>query len=153
MEAVYDLFLERIAAGRGVGVDAIAPSAEGRLFGGVAAKERGLVDELGGLEEAVKRALELAKLPKDAPIEVEQEEGGLLDLLTGGGAGGEGRAAAPEEAGAEALAKRARQVAADTIVPSWLDAAPELGVFLGSVGPLLSGERTLAALPFVVIVQ
>ena len=152
MEAAYDLFLARIAEGRGVGVDAIAPSAEGRLFGGAAAKERGLVDELGGLEDAVTRALELAKLPKDAPVEIEQDEGGLLDMLTGGDAGGEGRATRGGP-GAEALAERARRVAADAIVPSWLDAAPELGVFIGSMGSLLSGERTLAALPFVVSVQ
>jgi len=154
MEAVYDLFLKRIAAGRGVAVEAVAPSAEGRLFGGVAAKERGLVDELGGLEDAVKRALELAKLPEDAPVELEQGEGGLLDLLAGASDNdAEGRAAAPERASAEALAERARRAAAGALVPAWLSTAPELGAFMGSVGPLLSGERTLAALPFVVIVQ
>jgi protease-4 len=152
MEAVYDLFLERIAAGRGMGVDAIAPAAEGRLFAGVAAKERGLVDELGGLEDALKRALDLAQLPGDAPIEIEQESGGLFDLLVGGDAGEQGKAA-PERAGAEALAEQARRAAAEALLPPWLGAAPELRAFIGSVGPLLSGERALAALPFVVIVQ
>ncbi len=152
MEAVYGLFLRRIAAGRGVGVEAIAPSAEGRIFGGVEAKDRGLVDELGGLEDAVKRALELAKLPPDAPVELEQEEGGLLDLLAGGDPDGEGKVA-PERVGAAALADEVRRAAAGALVPAWLGASPELGAFVGSMEPLLAGERTLAALPFVMIVQ
>jgi protease-4 len=139
MESVYSLFLKRIAAGRGVGVEAIAPSAEGRIFGGAEAKERGLVDELGGLEDAVKRALELAKLPADTPVELEQEEGGLLDLLAGGGSGGEGKIA-PERLGAAVLADEARRAVAGALVPTWLGASPELGAFVGSMGPLLAGE-------------
>ena len=39
--AVYDLFLSRIAEGRGVPVDKVAPSAEGRIFSGQEAKDRG----------------------------------------------------------------------------------------------------------------
>lgn len=149
MQAIYDLFLQRIATGRGTTVEAVAPSAEGRLFGGVEAKQRGLVDEIGGLEDAVKLALELAKLPGDAPVEIEQESGGLLELLAGdgdeAGAGGRGRG--------EALEARARKVAAAALVPEWLGVGPEVGTFVGSVAPLLHGERALAALPFVVIVQ
>lgn len=151
MQAIYDLFLQRIATGRGVAVEAIAPSAEGRLFSGQEAKQRGLVDEMGGLDDAVKLALELAKLPEDAPVDIEQEEDGLLELL----AAAEQDEAAAEggRGGAEALEQRARQAAAAALTPAWLGAAPEVGTFLGSVAPLLSGERALAALPFAVVVQ
>jgi len=149
MQAIYDLFLQRIATGRGTTVEAVAPSAEGRLFGGQEAKERGLVDEIGGLEDAVKLAVTLAKLPEDVPVEVEQEAGGLLELLAGDGddAGGEGRGPG------EAMEARARRTAAAALVPEWLGVGPEVGTFLGSVAPLLAGERALAALPFVVIVH
>jgi protease-4 len=68
MEAVYDLFLKRITAGRNLPLETIAPSAEGRIFGGVEAAGRSLVDELGGLERAIALARELAELPTDAPV-------------------------------------------------------------------------------------
>ncbi len=81
MTAIYDLFVRRIAEGRGTTVEAVAPSAEGRIFGGVEAKERGLVDVLGGLSEAIDLALQLAKLPADTPVEVVEDEPGLLEML------------------------------------------------------------------------
>jgi protease IV len=153
MEAVYDLFLKRIAAGRSMAVDAIAPSAEGRVFGGLEAKQRGLVDEIGGLAEALKLARELAKMPADAPVELEEDDGGLLDLLAPGDGAGESRAAAAERSGGEVLAERARQAMAGAVVPEWLGIAPELGTFVGSMAPLLAGERALAALPFALTVR
>jgi protease-4 len=149
MQAVYDLFLQRVSAGRGMAVEAIAPSAEGRLFGGAEAKQRGLVDELGGLGDAVKLALELAKLPEDAPVAIEQDDGGLLELLAPGEAEESGAAAGTP---AEALEAHAGRAAA-ALVPAWLGVTAEVGAFAGSVAPLLSGERTLAALPFALVVK
>jgi protease-4 len=145
MTAIYDLFLKRIGEGRGVPVDKIAPSAEGRLFGGVLAKERGLIDELGGLEDAIRLAGELAKLPKDAPVDVIGETPGLLELLEGDGD-------SAEAARAELAAAAARD-AAHALAPAWANAAPELGAFLGSAAPLLQGEKTLTALPFVLMIR
>jgi protease IV len=153
MEAVYGLFLKRIAAGRNMPVEAIAPSAEGRIFGGVEAKQRGLVDELGGLEQAVKLARELAKLPGDVAIEIEQEDGGLLELLAPGDAAGESSAAAAESPGSAALTERARQAMVGSVLPEWLGVAPELGTFIGTLAPLLAGERVLAAPPFAVMLR
>jgi protease-4 len=60
MTAVYDLFLSRVAEGRGSTVDKIAPFAEGRIFSGVQAREHGLIDELGGLSAAIAKARELS---------------------------------------------------------------------------------------------
>src|SRR6185437_5758479 len=81
MKAVYDLFLRRVAEGRGTTVDAIAPAAEGRIFGGVEAKEHGLVDDVGGLSDAIDLAIKLAGLPKDTPVEIVDEPSGLLEML------------------------------------------------------------------------
>ncbi len=56
VEETYDLFLERVSAGRGMSVDAVNTVAQGRVWTGVQALEVGLVDELGGLREAMNRA-------------------------------------------------------------------------------------------------
>ena len=151
MQAVYDLFLQRISTGRGAPVESIAPSAEGRLFGGQEAKERGLVDELGGLDDAVKLAVALAKLPEDVPVDIEQDDAGLLELLAG--AEQEAGGADESRARAEALEARARRAAAAALTPEWLGVAPEVGTFVGSIAPLLAGERALAVPPFVVVVR
>lgn len=52
----YGLFLERVAEGRSLSVEAVDEIAQGRVWTGRQALERGLVDELGGLHEAVARA-------------------------------------------------------------------------------------------------
>jgi protease-4 len=64
----YRLFLERVAAGRGRAVEEIEAVAGGRVWTGRQALERGLVDELGGLQDAVTAARRLAALPPDAPL-------------------------------------------------------------------------------------
>ncbi|WP_437998247.1 S49 family peptidase [Sorangium sp. So ce185] len=150
MEAVYDLFLKRITAGRNLPLETIAPSAEGRIFGGVEAQERSLVDELGGLERAIALARELAELPEDAPVEIEQDDGGLLELLAAGDETGEDAARAPDRA---ALKKRAREAMAGALLPEWLGVAPEIGTFAASMAPLLAGERALTVLPFAVTLR
>ncbi|WP_437334756.1 S49 family peptidase [Sorangium sp. So ce394] len=150
MEAVYDLFLKRITAGRNLPLETIAPSAEGRIFGGVEAQERSLVDELGGLERAIGLARELAELPEDAPVEIEQDDGGLLELLAAGDETGEDAARAPDRA---ALKERAREAMAGALLPEWLGVAPEIGTFAASMAPLLAGERALTVLPFAVTLR
>lgn len=56
----YDLFLKRCAAGRMMSVADIDKIAQGRVWTGTMAKEIGLVDEIGGLDDAVDKAVELA---------------------------------------------------------------------------------------------
>lgn len=64
----YDLFLTRCADGRGMPKDSLAKYAEGRVWTGNQAKEIGLVDELGGVEDAIKIAAELANLGKSYAV-------------------------------------------------------------------------------------
>jgi protease-4 len=68
IDAVYDDFVGKVAAGRRRPVGEIEPIARGRVWTGMDALERGLVDELGGLRDAVRIARERAGLPKDAPV-------------------------------------------------------------------------------------
>ena len=50
----YDLFISRVAQGRGMEDSAVRRIAEGRVWAGSTAQQIGLVDEMGGLADAVK---------------------------------------------------------------------------------------------------
>lgn len=67
LERTYDRFLRVVAAGRRRPVEAIAPHAEGRVWTGRQALERGLVDRLGGLDDGLARARVLAGMEPDTP--------------------------------------------------------------------------------------
>ena len=58
----YELFVMRCAEGRKMMPEAIKAIAEGRVWTGKMAKDLGLVDELGGLDEAIAKAKELAEI-------------------------------------------------------------------------------------------
>ncbi len=62
VRALYQEFLERVAAGRGVSTEAVDRLGQGRVWLGESALAHGLVDELGGLYAAVKRAKQEAGL-------------------------------------------------------------------------------------------
>ena len=59
----YELFLSHVAQGRGKTRDAVNAVAQGRVWTGADAKAQGLVDALGGYDDAVQSAAGLAKLP------------------------------------------------------------------------------------------
>jgi protease-4 len=81
MNQTYEAFLAHVASGRGMQRDAVHEIAQGRVWTGVAAKERGLVDELGGLEQAIATATELGKIGADVDLEVYPGEPTIKDLL------------------------------------------------------------------------
>ncbi len=58
----YETFTKRCADGRNMSQDSIKVIGEGRVWDAVTAKEIGLVDELGGLDDAVKWVAKQAKL-------------------------------------------------------------------------------------------
>ncbi len=60
LDAVYDDFTHKAAAGRGMPYERLEPLARGRVWTGDDARRRGLVDTLGGLDEAVARAAQRA---------------------------------------------------------------------------------------------
>ncbi len=62
VERVYTTFLQRVADGRNMTIDAVDLVAQGRVWTGKEAQEIGLVDKLGGLEDALDGAAELAGL-------------------------------------------------------------------------------------------
>ncbi|MBO1348971.1 MAG: signal peptide peptidase SppA [Hormoscilla sp. GUM202] len=62
VDRVYQLFLDKVAEGRNLPQQKVAEIAQGRVWSGLAAKNIGLVDEIGGLEAAIAFAAEKAEL-------------------------------------------------------------------------------------------
>lgn len=62
VDEIYIDFLERVSEGRGMSVDAVNQIARGRVWTGVDALRVGLVDELGGLNDAINYAAKLANV-------------------------------------------------------------------------------------------
>jgi protease-4 len=77
-DRVYDLFVRRVADGRGLSEDSVRALGGGRVYTGQRAREVGLVDVLGGLDRAVAVAAEMAgleaggfqtlRLPRERPL-------------------------------------------------------------------------------------
>ncbi|MEV7009849.1 signal peptide peptidase SppA [Streptosporangium sp. NPDC051022] len=68
LDRVYDDFVSKVAEGRGLPRERAHELAKGRVWTGADAYAGGLVDELGGLEDALALAREKAGLPADAPV-------------------------------------------------------------------------------------
>ena len=64
VDHIYRRFLETVGKGRGMSNEAVDAIAQGRIWTGAQALELGLIDALGGLEDAIALAAELAGLPK-----------------------------------------------------------------------------------------
>ena len=67
LDHVYNDFTNKVASGRNLTQEDVHAIAKGRVWTGADAAERGLVDTLGGLRDAVRIARERAGLPADAP--------------------------------------------------------------------------------------
>jgi len=65
----YDDFVPRVAKGRGRDAEYIDSIAQGRVWMGSQGKEKGLVDEFGGLDKAIEVAKGLANIPAEKGIE------------------------------------------------------------------------------------
>ncbi|OFV79432.1 MAG: hypothetical protein A2Y78_09385 [Acidobacteria bacterium RBG_13_68_16] len=70
LDRIYDRFLQNVSASRNMSRDAVDAIGRGRVFTGEQAKERGLVDAVGGFDAALVAARELAGLKPDAPVEL-----------------------------------------------------------------------------------
>lgn len=63
VDVIYDGFLDRVASGRNLDRDVVHEMAQGRVWSGTAALELGLVDQLGGLQDAITLAAEACNAP------------------------------------------------------------------------------------------
>lgn len=84
----YRDFIPKVAKGRNKDVQFIDSVGQGRVWTGAQAKDRGLVDEFGGLDKAVDVAKQLAKIPAEKGVErviFPYPTTFLQELLSGGG--------------------------------------------------------------------
>lgn len=100
-DLLYSDFVERVAEGRDLTIEAVDVVARGRIWTGADALERGLVDELGGFRTAVRRAKVLAGLNEDTEVRLVSYPGSsLLDLVRPRASSQPAAASLPEAVGA-----------------------------------------------------
>lgn len=85
ISSTYDLFRDRVAKGRGLTVERVHELGRGHVYTGMDAKELGLVDQLGGLHEALALVRKKASVPKriDLAVRVFPSRLTLVDLVLG----------------------------------------------------------------------
>jgi len=81
VEDGYDVFISRVAEGRNMSKEAVMEVASGRVWSGLQAKEIGLVDVLGGLEDAIKIAAAKAGVEDDYRVLYFPEQKTMLEKL------------------------------------------------------------------------
>lgn len=135
MQSVYDLFVSRVAEGRKLPRERVEEIAQGRIWSGKQGFDRGLVDQLGGVTDAIRQARKMAGLGEDSPVTVEGDQDSLLEMLLVG-----------EDANEEQVKQALAAYQARSLVIRELP--PALRSYASALGPLASGERFVAALPF-----
>ena len=137
MQSIYDLFIARVAHGRHMEVEKVRASAEGHIWSGDQGLERGLIDELGGLSEAIAAARKAGSLDADAPVSVEGARESLLDSLL------------ISDDASDADAAQALQRLSNAPSTRLLAQLPaELRPVLSGFAPLAEHEHVTAALPY-----
>lgn len=81
VERGYETFIDRCAQGRDMTPEAVNAVGQGRVWTGEQALERGLVDELGGIETAVRTAASLADLSDYSVLEVSGSKDFFKDFI------------------------------------------------------------------------
>jgi protease-4 len=81
VEQGYDLFTTRCAEGRGMTQEQIDAIGQGRVWTGTMALERGLVDVLGGLDDAIDIAVNKAGIEKYTLKNYPVQEGGIMSMF------------------------------------------------------------------------
>jgi protease-4 len=64
----YRIFIEKVAAGRGMETEKVEAVAQGRILSGTRALEAGLIDSIGSLSDALRLAQKLAGIPEDKAV-------------------------------------------------------------------------------------
>ena len=70
LHETYDEFTKGVAAGRKMSVEAVDKVGKGRVWSGAQAKDLGLVDELGGTDQAIEVAKRLAHIPASDSVRI-----------------------------------------------------------------------------------
>lgn len=74
IERVYETFIGHVADGRNMPVDLVDDLGQGRVWSGAEARQNGLIDEFGGLDDAIEKAAEMADLETYRIIELPERK-------------------------------------------------------------------------------
>lgn len=83
LDNVHEQFIKAVAEGRRMHVDDVRKIADGRIFTGEQALKKGLIDELGNLEDAINIAAKLAGIKGEPAIVSKKGRFSIIDLLRG----------------------------------------------------------------------
>lgn len=81
VENIYTVFVNRVATGRKMTFEQVDAIAQGRVWTGTEALQNGLVDQLGGLDVALKEAAKLAKIKKYKTVNYPEFEKTFMEFL------------------------------------------------------------------------
>ena len=82
VEKVYDTFTKRVANGRKMEQANVDSIGQGRVWSGVEAKRIGLVDEFGGLNDAIAAAAKMAHIEKYRTVELPKMKDPFKEILS-----------------------------------------------------------------------
>jgi protease IV len=82
IEKIYSDFVSKVALGRKMSFESVDSIGQGRVWSGTRAKDNGLVDEIGGLNDAIRGAAELANVEKYSIKELPAIEDTYTRLLS-----------------------------------------------------------------------
>ncbi len=105
IDATYEDFLDKVSTSRKKPVSDIETVAQGRVWLGDQAKQRGLVDDLGGIDSAIQKARELAGIPASSRVSLVlyPAKKSLLEFIMAATGNDEGMDAMLGRAGLETL--------------------------------------------------
>lgn len=83
IEDVHEQFIKAVAEGRRLPIEEVRKIADGRVFTGKQAKEIGLIDELGNLEDAIKEAARLSGIKGEPEVITKKDRFTFFDALRG----------------------------------------------------------------------
>jgi len=81
VEEIYDTFIQRVALGRNLSTEDVEKIAQGRIWSGLDAMKLGLVDEIGGLQDAIRIAAELAGIESYSLLELPRQKDFFEELV------------------------------------------------------------------------
>jgi len=83
LDDVHEQFIKAVSDGRGIEYKKVKDLADGRIFTGKKAKEIGLIDVLGNLEDAVRLAGQLGGIKGEPQIVTKKKKFSVWDLISG----------------------------------------------------------------------
>ena len=134
LQGFYTSFITKAAQGRSMSVEELHERAQGRVWTGEDALEQGLVDSLGGLEDAIRKAEELAQLDDELGRWVLPEDQTLWDMIW-----------SPPEVDPDVLAQIVGKVIPESLAKTTTEAL--------ILAELLQTEGALALVPHRISVQ